>query len=89
MERKDEIIRMQNEIMQGLLRQRMQLIGEDLWGIKPDTPPETPKKKTLVSIPQKKIVEADVLFLGQLFQPDIHGMPHVFNGIGTHEKASR
>ena len=32
MERKDEIIRMQNEIMQGLIKQRMQLIGEDLWG---------------------------------------------------------
>ena len=36
MDRKDEIIQMQNEIMQGLLRQRMQLIGEDLWGLKPE-----------------------------------------------------
>ena len=35
MDRKDEIIQMQNEIMQGLLRQRMQLLSEDLWGIKP------------------------------------------------------
>ncbi len=35
MERKDEIIQMQNEIMQGLLNQRMQLLSEDLWGIKP------------------------------------------------------
>ncbi len=36
MDRKDEIIQMQNEIMQGLLKQRMQLISEDLWGIKPE-----------------------------------------------------
>ena len=36
MDRKDEIIQMQNEIMQGLLRQRMQLISEDLWGLKPE-----------------------------------------------------
>lgn len=35
-ERKDEIIRMQNEIMQGLIRQRMKLIGEDLWGMPPE-----------------------------------------------------
>ena len=35
MDRKDEIIQMQNEIMQGLLKQRMQLLSEDLWGIKP------------------------------------------------------
>ena len=35
MDRKDEIIQMQNEIMQGLLNQRMQLLSEDLWGIKP------------------------------------------------------
>ena len=37
MDRKDEIIQMQNEIMQGLLKQRMQLISEDLWGIKPES----------------------------------------------------
>ncbi len=36
MDRKDEIIQMQNEIMQGLLKQRMQLISDDLWGIKPE-----------------------------------------------------
>ena len=36
MDRKDEIIQMQNEIMQGLLKQRMQLISEDLWGLKPE-----------------------------------------------------
>ena len=36
MDRKDEIIQMQNEIMQGLLKQRMQLLSEDLWGIKPE-----------------------------------------------------
>ena len=35
MDRKDEIIQLQNEIMQGLMRQRMQLLSEDLWGIKP------------------------------------------------------
>ena len=32
MDRKDEIIRMQNEIMQGLLNRQMQSIGRDLWG---------------------------------------------------------
>ena len=37
MDRKDEIIQMQNEIMQGLLKQRMQLLSEDLWGIKPES----------------------------------------------------
>ena len=37
MDRKDEIIEMQNEIMQGLLRQRMQLLSEDLWGVKPES----------------------------------------------------
>ena len=46
MDRKDEIIQMQNEIMQGLLNQRMQLLSEDLWGIKPvslqDTIPGEP-----------------------------------------------
>ena len=56
MDRKDEIIQLQNEIMQGLLKQRMQLVSEDLWGIKPESmnpdlqktldelkAPETPK----------------------------------------------
>ena len=51
MDRKDEIIQMQNEIMQGLLRQRMQLISEDLWGLKPENMitdmPEAPKMPTL------------------------------------------
>ena len=51
MDRKDEIIQMQNEIMQGLLRQRMQLIGEDLWGLKPENmmteKTEAPKMPTL------------------------------------------
>ncbi|MBR6185167.1 MAG: AAA family ATPase [Clostridia bacterium] len=37
MDRKDEIIQMQNEIMQGLIKQRMQLLSEDLWGIKPES----------------------------------------------------
>ena len=32
MDRKEEIIALQNKIMQDLLRQRMDLIGEDLWG---------------------------------------------------------
>ncbi len=47
MESKDEIIRMQNEIMQGLIRQRMKLIDEDLWGAKPkaeDKPGEEKKQ---------------------------------------------
>ncbi len=54
MERKDEIIKMQNEIMQGLLRQRMKLLSEDLWGVTPETLkameitelPKTGKKET-------------------------------------------
>ena len=48
MENKDEIIRMQNEIMQGLLRQRMQLLSEDLWGIRPESmkAPGTGEEKT-------------------------------------------
>ena len=37
MDRKDEIIQMQNEIMQGLIKQRMQLLSEDLWGLTPDS----------------------------------------------------
>ena len=44
MDRKDEIIQLQNEIMQGLLRQRMQLVSEDLWGIRPDSPQAQPIK---------------------------------------------
>ncbi|NLD83132.1 MAG: AAA family ATPase, partial [Clostridiales bacterium] len=32
-DRRDEIIRLQGEIMRGLLDQRMKLIGEDLWGL--------------------------------------------------------
>ncbi|MBR3105743.1 MAG: AAA family ATPase [Clostridia bacterium] len=52
MDRKDEIIQLQNEIMQDLLNQRMQLVSEDLWGIRPvsvqggeenqKTPPASP-----------------------------------------------
>lgn len=38
MERKDEIIGLQNEIIQGLLNQRMRLVGEDLWGSTPQRP---------------------------------------------------
>ena len=45
MDRKDEIIRMQNEIMQGLLRQRMQLIGEDLWGMPEEKKQDSPRPK--------------------------------------------
>ena len=41
MENKDEIIALQNEIMQGLMNQRMRLIGEDLWGVKAPETPET------------------------------------------------
>ena len=37
MDRKDEIIQLQNEVMQGLLRQRMQLLSEDLWGLTPES----------------------------------------------------
>ena len=50
MDRKDEIIQMQNEIMQGLLRQRMQSLGEDLWGIRP-TVPQAPAKSAGKSTP--------------------------------------
>lgn len=51
MERKDEIIRLQNEIMQGLLDQRMRLIGEDLWGMPAPAAPEKPRRQT--SAPEK------------------------------------
>lgn len=37
-DRKDEIIRLQSEIMQGLLDQRMKLIKEDLWGLPAGVP---------------------------------------------------
>ena len=50
MENKDEIITLQNEIMQGLMNQRMRLIGEDLWGVKapeiPETAPAAAEKTT-------------------------------------------
>ena len=48
METKQEIIRLQNEIMQGLLRQRMSLVGDDLWGARApeaDQAPEAPKAR--------------------------------------------
>ena len=48
METKQEIIRLQNEIMQGLLRQRMSLVGDDLWGARaPEAAqaPEAPKEE--------------------------------------------
>lgn len=45
MDGKDEIIRMQNEIMQGLIRQRMQLIGDDLWGANPGENGKSQEKK--------------------------------------------
>jgi len=53
MDRKDEIIQMQNEIMQGLLRQRMQLLSEDLWGIKPPSL-ETDKPEENLSPAEKQ-----------------------------------
>ena len=37
-DRRDEIIRLQSDIMRGLLDQRMKLIGEDLWGMPGQTP---------------------------------------------------
>lgn len=40
-DRRDEIIRLQNEIMRGLLDKRMKTIGEDLWGL-PSDAPKTP-----------------------------------------------
>ena len=36
MDRKDEIIRLQNEIMQGLIRKKLSTIDEDLWGVPED-----------------------------------------------------
>ena len=45
MDRKEEIIQLQNEIMQGLLRQRIHSLSEDLWGIKPESP-QSPDKRT-------------------------------------------
>ena len=62
MENKDEIIRMQNEIMQGLLRQRMQLLSEDLWGIRPESmkvpETETGEKKPVSA--EKKATSATI-----------------------------
>ncbi len=57
MDRKDEIIQMQNEIMQGLLRQRMQLISEDLWGIKPESMRPSPQPGTDNAAPDKPSVQ--------------------------------
>ena len=62
MDRKDEIIQMQNEIMQGLLRQRMKLVGEELWGLPeleklPDLPGESPRPAAAKSAPQKTAEE--------------------------------
>ena len=56
MDRKDEIIQLQNEIMQGLLNQRMQLVGEDLWGVKPVNVPDLPgtEKKPESAAPAAK-----------------------------------
>ena len=55
MDRKEEIIELQNEIMQGLLRQRMSSIGGDLWGQKPAAPkPKTPEKKAAAPRQAKK-----------------------------------
>ena len=56
MDRKDEIIQLQNEIMQGLLNQRMQLVGEDLWGVKPVNMPDLPgtEKKPESAAPAAK-----------------------------------
>jgi SpoVK/Ycf46/Vps4 family AAA+-type ATPase len=56
MDRKDEIIQLQNEIMQGLLNQRMQLVGEDLWGVKPVSMPDLPgtEKKPESAAPAAK-----------------------------------
>ena len=44
MDRKDEIIQLQNDIMQDLLRQRMRSLSEDLWGIRP-TSAQNPGKQ--------------------------------------------
>ena len=59
MDRKDEIIQMQNEIMQGLLKQRMQLVSEDLWGVKPVNMPTVPgtEKKPEPAAPAAKTAE--------------------------------
>ena len=55
MDRKDEIIELQSEIMQELLRQRMSAVGDDLWGQKPAAPrPKTPEKKAAAPQQAKK-----------------------------------
>ncbi len=64
-DRKDEIIRLQNEIMRGLLDKRMKTIGEDLWGLPSDTPKtpalgENKKKETgrkAAPVPEEKKAE--------------------------------
>ena len=59
MDRKDEIIQLQNEIMQGLLKQRMQLVSEDLWGVKPVNMSDLPgtEKKPESAVPAAKTAE--------------------------------
>ncbi len=47
-DRREEIIRLQGEIMRGLLDQRMKLIGEDLWGL-----PEEKVKPSRTDKPKK------------------------------------
>lgn len=54
MDRKDEIIQMQNEIMQGLIKQRIQLLSEDLWGIKPESMLNADEKSALPENSQPK-----------------------------------
>ena len=61
MDRKDEIIQMQNEIMQGLLNQRMQLLSEDLWGIKPVSLQDTiPGEPVFPAVPAAEAAPAEV-----------------------------
>ena len=57
MDRKDEIIQLQNEIMQDLLNQRMQLVSEDLWGIRPPYP-QSEKPEQAAASPAVPTAEA-------------------------------
>lgn len=54
MDRKDEIIRLQNEVMQGMLNRQMNNIGLDLWG-SPLPKPTLPQK----AAPKKEAAKAE------------------------------
>ena len=63
MERKDEIISLQNGIMQDLLKQNMRLVGADLWGRpkKEEAKKQDAEAKTAPADEEKEEVPAETL----------------------------